>query len=131
MGNGHGGRRTGSGRKRGYANEKTRKIADGAAAAGLTPLEYALEVMRDPAQPLARRDAMAAMAMPYMHARLANIVVDREPDAPQVTTINVISVPPGVHYTPEQCAQLRLGHALPDDLPEWSTTIDVDKETPQ
>lgn len=44
--NGRGGARKGAGRKAGSATIKTREIANGAAAAGLTPLEYMLEVMR-------------------------------------------------------------------------------------
>ena len=35
----HGGARSGAGRKRGGANQKTREIADRAATLGVTPLE--------------------------------------------------------------------------------------------
>ena len=38
---------------------------------GLTPLEYMLAVIRDPAIDAARRDRLAIAAAPYCHARLA------------------------------------------------------------
>jgi hypothetical protein len=34
-----------------------------------TPLEYMLRVMRDPAVEPARRDEMAKLALPYVHAK--------------------------------------------------------------
>jgi hypothetical protein len=42
-----GGKRPGAGRKPGSANRKTREIADAAAEAGITPLEWMLSVIRD------------------------------------------------------------------------------------
>ena len=39
-------------------------------AAGASPLEYMLEVMRDPEADPARRDTMAKAAAPYAHSRL-------------------------------------------------------------
>jgi hypothetical protein len=42
-----GGKRPGAGRKPGSANRKTREIADTAAKAGITPLEWMLSVIRD------------------------------------------------------------------------------------
>lgn len=81
-GGGRGGRRTGAGRKPGSATKKTREIADKAAAEGVTPLEYMLQVMRrptdheDPKVAIAR-EAMAfeaaKAAAPYMHPRLAAV----------------------------------------------------------
>jgi hypothetical protein len=41
-----------------------------ARAGGISPLEYMLEGMRDPAAQTRRRDAMAKAAAPYMHARI-------------------------------------------------------------
>jgi hypothetical protein len=79
----HGGRRRGAGRKEGTANTRTREIADRAAAHGITPLEYMLDLMRKPypkdadAKTLADYDAMkldaAKGAAPYIHPRLANV----------------------------------------------------------
>jgi hypothetical protein len=55
-----------------------------AAATGTTPLEYMLQVMRDPGVPNARRDTMAIAAAPYMHARLAQLKhIPVDPNAPQ------------------------------------------------
>lgn len=77
---GRGGVRAGAGRKAGSATKRTREIADNAAAEGLTPLEYMLEVMRresdheDPKVQVAReamRFEAAKAAAPYIHPRLA------------------------------------------------------------
>ena len=80
---GHGGARKGSGRKIGAATAKTRKIANDAIASGeLTPLEYMLQLMREPsdhedARIQMQREAMrfeaAKSAAPYIHPRLAAV----------------------------------------------------------
>jgi hypothetical protein len=81
---GWGGRRPGSGRKRGGLNEKTRKIAEKAATEGITPLEVQIETMRalwaeanqgnvldlDKAE---RACAIAKDAAPYIHPRLSSV----------------------------------------------------------
>lgn len=77
-----GGARKGAGRKPGSATKKTRQVADKAAAEGLTPLEFMLNVMRadatheDPRVQVAR-EAMkfeaAKAAAPYIHPRLQAI----------------------------------------------------------
>ena len=79
----HGGARKGSGRKTGSATQKTREIADKAAASGITPLEFMLDVMRtEPSDTLEPREWLTATAMrfeaakaaaPYIHPRLAAI----------------------------------------------------------
>jgi hypothetical protein len=64
---GHGGRRAGAGRPK--------QAVDGcnvAAKADMTPLEYMLEVMRDPRANKARRDRMAVAAAPFCHERMAD-----------------------------------------------------------
>jgi hypothetical protein len=94
MANGHGGWRPGAGRKRGSANRKTREVANTAAKNGLSPLEFALQIMRDSAQPMVLRAEMAAMAMPYCHARLSPVLPDT-PEAPRTVAINIISYPGG------------------------------------
>ena len=92
MTSGHGGARKGAGRKCGSATQKTREIADRAAAEGITPLEVMLEAMRFhhdvAARELAKGDEMdveragkamteareaAKDAAPYVHPRLSNI----------------------------------------------------------
>ena len=76
-----GGARRGAGRKRGGKNAKSAEIAQKAAAEGITPLEYLLNVMRAPiseegdlvAKVAAHtlRFEAAKAAAPYMHPRLA------------------------------------------------------------
>jgi len=78
-----GGARSGAGRKPGIANQRTREIADKAAASGVTPLEFMLDVMRKPypegADALAKAQAdglrldAAKAAAPYIHPRLGNV----------------------------------------------------------
>lgn len=65
-----GGFRPGAGRPK--QGETKQDIADAATAAGLTPLEYMLAVMRDPTATTERRDRMAQAAAPYCHKRAAD-----------------------------------------------------------
>lgn len=73
-----GGKREGAGRKPGAATERTREVADQAASEGLTPLDYMLQVLRDPSVDIERRDWAAEKAAPYIHARLANIAAKHD-----------------------------------------------------
>ena len=75
-----GGRRLGAGRPTGAATKRTREIADRAVAEGVSPLEYMIGVMRDPAAEPSRRDDMAKAAAPYLHPRLSS--VDARVDGP-------------------------------------------------
>jgi len=68
-----GGERPGAGRKAGTPNKATAEQREAVKASGLTPLEYMLQVMRDDAADLARRDDMAKAAAPYVHPKLAAI----------------------------------------------------------
>ena len=95
-----GGKREGAGRKPGSKTKKTAEIALKAAEEGITPLEYMLNVMREPipenADPLAkaqmtanRMDAAKAAA-PYIHPRLSAVEVKGEIESTQ----RVISAKP-------------------------------------
>lgn len=68
-----GGPRPNAGRPAGAATKKTREIADNAAAAGITPLEFLLTIMRDPGADQKERITAAISAAPYVHARLSSI----------------------------------------------------------
>lgn len=73
--NGRGGARPGAGRKAGSATQKTREIADKAAAAGITPLEVMLEAMnsfRDNGD-IEKAAGFAKDAAPYIHPKLQAI----------------------------------------------------------
>jgi hypothetical protein len=71
-----GGRRPGAGRKAGSRN-KAKLIAEARereiVISGKDPLDYMLEVMRNPDASWRRRDEMAKAAAPYLHARLAAV----------------------------------------------------------
>jgi hypothetical protein len=66
-----GGFRPGAGRPKGSAKsaDTEHSIKREARKAGMTPLEYMLEVMNDEAVDPSRRDRMAIAAAPFVHAR--------------------------------------------------------------
>jgi hypothetical protein len=68
-----GGPRPNSGRKAGTKNIKTKVIAERCAEEGITPLEYMLNVMRDPTQEFDTRMDAAKSCAPYMHPKLASV----------------------------------------------------------
>lgn len=79
MANGHGGRRARAGRKKRSTTRKSREIADKVATDGaLTPLQYVIDVMRNPKTTRRRKDWAAATALPYVHPRLQSIAGDPE-----------------------------------------------------
>lgn len=84
-----GGARPGAGRKPGTATEKTRDIANRAAAEGITPLEVMVQTMRslwDAGDKLGAC-AVAKDCAPYMHPRLANIEATGKDGGPMVVEI--------------------------------------------
>lgn len=66
------GKKTG-GRTAGTPNRASAEQAQAVAASGLTPLEYMLQVMRDPDALVDRRDDMAKASAPYVHPKLAAV----------------------------------------------------------
>ena len=68
------------GRRKGSLNKVTSLMKEAVAAAGETPLQFMLRVMRDRNQPPERRDEMARAAAPYLHPKLSteDMVVDAE-----------------------------------------------------
>ena len=84
------GRKTG-GRQKGTRNRATEEARVAAKATGIMPVDYMLAVMRDPTADVKRRDAMAAAAAPYLHAKLSPV----EPQAvadPEKSEVNRIEV---------------------------------------
>ena len=61
------------GRKKGSFNKATAQQRDEILHSGLSPLDWMLQVLRDPSQPNERRDEMAKAAAPYVHPRLAAV----------------------------------------------------------
>jgi hypothetical protein len=68
-----GGKRAGAGRPPGAATRRTREIADKAAEGGMTPLEFMLQILRDPSKPEDMRLDAAKSAAPYVHPRLTSV----------------------------------------------------------
>lgn len=73
---GQGGARKGAGRKKGAIGKARIEAQAAAKRAGVTPLDYMLGVLNSKGKSLkllARRDAMAVAAAPYVHPKLAAI----------------------------------------------------------
>lgn len=73
-----GGRRPGAGRKPGVPNKRTAEVQQAVEASGITPLEYMLEVMRNPSNEPAMRLDAAKSAAGYVHAKLSSVDVKAE-----------------------------------------------------
>jgi hypothetical protein len=89
------GRKTG-GRKKGSRNRATEEARAAAKASGILPLDYMLAVMRNPEADHKRRDAMAAAAAPYLHAKLSPVEPKpiTDPEKSEVNHIEVSFVRP-------------------------------------
>jgi len=64
---------SGQGRPKGAKNKKTQAQVKAIEESGVTPLEYMLDVMRDPKAEKPRRDDMARAAAPYVHPKLGQV----------------------------------------------------------
>lgn len=77
-----GGPRPGAGRKPGTPNKATIARQEEVAASGVTPLEYMLEVMRNPLADETKRLDAAKAAAPFVHPRLSTVDVGNKDDKP-------------------------------------------------
>ncbi len=80
-----GGKRSGAGRKKGSVTKATvyrQEMLARAAADGLTPLEFMLNVLRDEEKPFDDRFEAAKAAAPYVHPRLAAVEHSGDQDNP-------------------------------------------------
>jgi hypothetical protein len=93
---GHGGTRSGAGRKLGVCNKKTKELQEAVAASGLTPLAHMLAVMRHENESDERRDEMAKAAAPYIHPRLSAVEVAGKGGGPIQGEIRIVLVDPPV-----------------------------------
>ena len=89
--NGHGGKRPGAGRPKGAASRANEEVRQEAAASGELPLAYMLRIMRDPSQPVGRRDDMAKAAAPFCHSRLSSVEHSGEISRPTVIRAPAVS----------------------------------------
>ena len=89
--NGHGGKRPGAGRPRGAASRANDEVRQEAAATGELPLAYMLRIMRDPSQPVGRRDGMAKTAAPFCHSCLSSVEHSGEISRPTVIRAPAVS----------------------------------------
>jgi hypothetical protein len=89
--NEHGGKRPGAGRPTGAASGATEQVRQEAAATGEPPFAYMLRIMRDPSQPVGRRDEMAKAAAPFCHSRLSSVEHSGEIARPTVIRAAAVS----------------------------------------
>jgi hypothetical protein len=91
---GRGGRRAGAGRPRGSPN-KGSQIADDETASGQQmPLQFMLEIMRNPNEPAERRERMAALAAPFCHAKLNAVAVQNDAPSRSAPLVQIEFVAP-------------------------------------
>ena len=84
-----GGARVGAGRKAGSPNKKTAEVQKHVQETGITPLEYMLQVMRDPGEDPKARLGAAQAAAPYVHAKLSSVELGGKDGGPLQLAINV------------------------------------------
>ena len=82
-----GGARPGAGRKPGSPNRRNAEVIAGALAAGVTPLEFMLAIMRDQEADPKRREWAAEKAAPYLHPRPAPLERTIHIDLPDTSTV--------------------------------------------
>lgn len=92
-----GGKRAGAGRKKGIPNKTNKTVRERAAASGQMPLDYMLEIMRNPKIAKARRDWAAEKSAPYLHSRLQAVTHSSDPKKPIVMVHRTM--------TPQEAAQ--------------------------
>src|SRR5215510_9160748 len=83
--------RPGAGRPKGVASRANEQVRQEAAATGELPLAYRLRIMRDPSQPVGRRDEMAKAAAPFCHSRLSSVEHSGEISRPTVIRAPTVS----------------------------------------
>ena len=91
----HGGARSGAGRKPGSIRKATAAAQAKAAEGGILPLDFMLEIMRDPEAKREERLDMAKAAAPYVHAKLASIEANIKGAMDHAHVIELIGVRPG------------------------------------
>jgi hypothetical protein len=98
-----GGRRAGSGRKKGSTIKKTQIIAAEARDAGITPLDYMLQIVRSSDADQARRDQMAVSSAPFCHPRLNAVASLDASDTGGSSRLEltIVAVPRGGQYDPK------------------------------
>src|SRR4029453_4893668 len=91
-----GGRRAGSGRKKGQTIKRTQAIVEGALAEGISPLQYMLQVLRSSDADMHRRDEMARASAAFVHPKLNAVAsLDASANSYGPLEIKIFSVPRG------------------------------------
>ena len=83
-----GGARPGAGRKKGIRNKRLQAELVKAAAGGVLPKDFLLDVMRDTSHDMPVRIDAAKAAAPYVHAKLVSI----DATVDQTITVEIIKL---------------------------------------
>ena len=129
---GRGGFRPGAGRpKKGNPPIVEAKAAALSAAltADITPLEYALAVMRDPTASTSRRDRAAALAAPYCHARATDAALGKKAErlkhADEASSSGRFAVRPSPHLTAGKKAMAQTAADTAGHGTDWGGDLDT------
>lgn len=120
-----GGKRAGAGRKKGIQNKLNGALREKLNAAGIAPLEFMLQVMRNPDQDLAVRLETAKAAAPYLHPRLQAVEYKDEKNATtQRWRVEIVPMPKRIDTAPanesNEIARLqRPGHPPAEGITTW------------
>ena len=129
---GRGGFRPGAGRpKKGNPPivEAKAEALSAALTADITPLGYALAVMRDPTASTSRRDRMAALAAPFCHARATDAAAgkkaQRQEQADEASSSGRFAVRPSPHLTAGKKAMARDAADTAGHGTDWGDDLDT------
>ena len=130
---GRGGVRPGAGRPQKsnppIVEVEAEALSAAALADGVTPLQYMLTVMRDPAASTSRRDRMAALAMPYFHVRASDAAAgkkaQRQEQADEASSSGRFAVRPSPHLTAGKKAAAQAAADTAGHGTDWGTDLDT------
>ena len=129
---GRGGFRPGAGRpKSGAASVIKIEVAALSAAPPtvVTPLQYMLGVMRDPAASTSRRDRMAALAAPFCHARATDAALGKKAErlkhADEASSSGRFAVRPSPHLGLGKKAMAQVAADTAGHGTDWGDDLDT------
>lgn len=89
------------GRRKGVPNKVTAAKQAEIVASGLSPLDFMLQLLRDPEQPYAMRLDAAKGCASYVHPKLANIELSGNKEKPLTVNVLRFSDTSGINTVPD------------------------------
>ena len=130
---GRGGVRPGAGRPQKsnppIVEVEAEALSAAALADAVTPLEYMLSVMRDPAASTSRRDRMAALAAPFCHGRGGDAAggkkAQRQEQADEASSSGKFAVRPSPHLAAGKKATAQAAADSAGHGTDWGSDLDT------